>query len=551
MKIIRKFISILTMLEPNFISLDLIGIRIDPPDLIVKTRGNVVLSRFLICKDIELSTTDLSEKSARDVMESYVALLNALPKGVHLYIYKEEVDKGTLVRKITNDILNTQVDLDNAVEESARVKLSIKLNKLKAIYSSLLDGKPFARVALIVVYRVESNDEHSARSIADYYESIIISNFKNLYGLKLERADRSEITQFILSILGLFKKPSSNMIELDLERIAVIQPISPGRKPLLGKGIVLGYEKQTLHPVEIGVAELYRHLVIVGPTGRGKTTLLASIIEQIVSEGLAKIIAVDFKGDLKRYLPVGVLPLLTPDNVPINILEKPSEIEDADWRIVVVEAVSHAGGVSSEAVLKALLTIENLGESSLIRDYNVSVLIPFIELLKHKSDYKALIEYLRNSALVNVEKYGTAFQNAYIALLIGLIRYILLSRSDQLNTVLVVDDAWRILRLRTLAEIIREGRSRNLGVIISTQNPDDLPDEVIENTYNIVLFGSRNEEYLRKAGKMLGVKEDVLFTLSKLGIGEALYVNMLSKETIVIKTHLPQAISESNKDISA
>ena len=544
MKALSKLFSLLSSLGPSLLLSNVDNVILDPPDIVIVNKSrNVMLTRFLVCKDVEYSVHDLSEESARGLIESYVALLNSLPAGVQLYLIKEELDIGKLLKRISNEILNIQADLESAQEESVRVKLSIKLDKLKTLYTSLLNGKPFTRVSLIVSYRVESENLDLAKSVANYYESIITNSFRNHYGLKLERATRDNILQFILSTIGISSRPSISKVDVETNKVSQFQPINIDKSPLLNNTIILGFEKESLHPIELRVEDLFRHLAIIGPTGRGKTTLLSSIIEQVVAENLANAIAIDFKGDLNAYITKDLITVLTPVNAPINILEKPPGLEDADWRSMVVESLALASGVSGEAILKALITVENEGEHGLVKYHYTSVLLPFIEFLKNKVNYNVLVDSLNKNVLINLEGHGTAFQNAYASLCIGFIRYLLLTNRSKLRTLLAIDDAWRILRLKTFSEIVREGRSRGLGVIISTQNPDDIPKDIAENVYNIVLFGSRNKEYLKKAEELTGIKEgDIAASILRLGIGEALFVNTLDKRVHVIKILLPASM---------
>jgi hypothetical protein len=171
-----------------------------------------------------------------------------------------------------------------------------------------------------------------------------------------------------------------------------------------------------------------------------------------------------------------------------------------------------------------------------------------VELLREHSRINELIDQIRNGrVLINVEGYGISYQNAYIGLCIGLIRHILLGKKDQsMGVLLVIDDAWRVLGLKTLVEIVREGRSRRLGVILSTQNPGDLSEELLENIYNVVVFGSRNGDYIEKTKKILNLREEHSALIPKLGIGEAVFVNMSTRDVKVIKTYTAQLLSNKS-----
>ena len=86
-------------------------------------------------------------------------------------------------------------------------------------------------------------------------------------------------------------------MSVEADRIASMQPTSIDRLPSISSRVVIGFEKDSNHPVEISPEDLYRHIIVIGPTGRGKTTLLAGLIEQLVSKNLVDIFTIDFKGD--------------------------------------------------------------------------------------------------------------------------------------------------------------------------------------------------------------------------------------------------------------
>jgi hypothetical protein len=58
----------------------------------------------------------------------------------------------------------------------------------------------------------------------------------------------------------------------------------------------------------------------------------------------------------------------------------------------------------------------------------------------------------------------------------------LLKRGDQprrLRRLLVLDEAWRVARSQRLVELAREGRSFGVGMLIGTQNPKDMPENLV------------------------------------------------------------------------
>ncbi|MEM4717833.1 MAG: DUF87 domain-containing protein [Desulfurococcaceae archaeon] len=548
MRVLNKFISAISALARDSLLINISKIEINPPDLVVYLSSNrLVLSRFLICRDVDYTVSELTEDVLRKQLDSYVALINSLPSNIHIYMVKEELDISSLAKRLANEIVNTQAEIDTVLEESTRLKLSVKLEKLKTLYSLIMGGRPFLRVSLVLVYRVVSNDLGVAKSMGDYYESIIQNMFKNMFGIKLERASYTDIFYLVLSMLGIVEKPGTNVVNVDAYKIASFQPVIIEKIPNLVDSLVVGYVRDTLHPVEIKIEDLFKHLAVIGPTGRGKTTMLAGLLEQLLAESYLKIIAIDFKGDLKRYIS-NLVEVLTPREAPITLFSKPYSIDTADWNAIIVEALSNASGFPGENIIKALIILEQHGEKGLMYP-QASVLIPFIELLEKDGKPDILVNKLRDgNILIDVEGYGISYQNAYVAMCIGIIRHILLrdSVNNMNGAVLAIDDAWRVLNLKTLSEIIREGRSRKVGVILSTQNPSDIPIELLENMYHVAIFGSRNGEYVKRISRMLSIEDSVISMLPRLGVGEAVFANTITKMTKIIRTYTPSSLRSSS-----
>jgi energy-coupling factor transporter ATP-binding protein EcfA2 len=518
---------------------------VEPPDIVTYLPGRVVVKRILICRSAEYSLEDLSESSARTLIESYSALLKSLPSGVGIHILKEELNTEKFLKKLANEILNTQVDLESASEEHRRVRLQAKLHKLKSLYEAILNGKPFIKATLLVTFTVSDSNSDRAKSLADYYESVVVEIFQKHFNLHLERATREEIVKYVLGSLGLDREVGVNPIIVEASKLSpfqqlVIDKITPSRE-----GVVIGFKKDTLHPVSLKPEELYYHLALIGPTGRGKTTLLASIVEQVVADELAKIYAIDFKGDLENYLASNTLLVVKPETLPLSFLKPPPGVNSIDWRSVVLDAVSHVTGLPIDRVSSALSALEravNIEES--LKSQPASTLVHFLEFLSSTVDYATLKDVLEGNVIISLKERGVVFQNTYAALFIGILRNTLLKSTSSRGALVLVDDAWRVLRLKSIAEIVREGRSRRLGVVISTQSPEDIPLEVLENISHIVVFGSRNGEYIEKIRSFIGLSEDQARVLFRLSIGEAIYINTVNRRVEVISTAKPLKFSK-------
>ena len=88
----------------------------------------------------------------------------------------------------------------------------------------------------------------------------------------------------------------------------------------------------------------------------------------------------------------------------------------------------------------------------------------------------------------------------------------------RLERLLVLDEAWRLVNSPFLEPLMREGRAFGLGVIIATQFPRDLPDQIAGSTATRVFFNQTKAEQVREiqrtlVGKTSGQEADHLGSL--------------------------------------
>ncbi len=72
-----------------------------------------------------------------------------------------------------------------------------------------------------------------------------------------------------------------------------------------------------------------------------------------------------------------------------------------------------------------------------------------------------------------------------------------------LRQVLVLDEAWRLVESRFLKPLMLEGRAFGLGVIVATQFPRQLPEEVSGSTATRLFFGQTKAEQIREIQRTL------------------------------------------------
>ncbi|MEV5446971.1 helicase HerA-like domain-containing protein, partial [Streptomyces sp. NPDC052644] len=94
---------------------------------------------------------------------------------------------------------------------------------------------------------------------------------------------------------------------------------------------------------------------------------------------------------------------------------------------------------------------------------------------------------------------------------------------NSVRYIVVVDEAHRVAAFKAVDTMIREGRSKGLGVILATQQPGDLPDVVATNAQTKVCFRLPDATVAAVAARKLNPADSRLAEqIRTLGKGEAL-----------------------------
>lgn len=520
--------------------------RMDPPDVIISFKGRINLIRYLIAEEVDYSIKDIDHNKMMIMANMFSELLDSLPPYSEVKIIKRKMSIEKLLRKINNEMMNLRATIDTVEEPHIKRKAEVKLRILESLYENIVRGKPITRVNLLVKIRVSSNSISNAKHLAEIYSSKVVGIMQNYYGVKMRTVNRKELFDIIRNEVGLSMEINVKSIIMDNERVSAMLPLPKNKKPIMEKedGVPIGIDIETGWPVIIPYRLFDKHILILGPTGRGKTTLLASMIEGITSLSNICVFAIDFKGDLANMVYSENITHLTPEDYPINILVKPDFFEIIDWSLSVSDVLSNIIGANRENVIgimnKVMKNNMVVDEKTILLDKDLSLLSPLIELMTSKPKYKQLIKHLNNHVIFDLGRYGTAFQNAYGGLLIHIYKQLVFNNNTANKyKLLVIDEAWRISRLKGLEELVKEGRSKHIGVVLATQNPSDVPREIIENTHLLIMFGSRNEDYWRDAERFLGLPREIVKKLAYLGVGEAMLLNALDPHPVILRVRTP------------
>lgn len=541
--------NILKELISRFTGKEDLKIEMKPPDIIVFYNGEYRIIRYLVAEEVNFGIKELNHDSIVSLVTSFSTVLEKMLPGSEVKIIKLRSDPSKIMRRISNEMMNLRATIDVVEEPHIRKRTEIKLRILEKLYNTIVSGKPIVRVLLVIKLHSNGKTLSSAMSSLEAVSGLVKTVVYNSMGIKLSEAGPRDLRKLVGYELGISYDLPKKSIVIESDRIASFLPIPPTKKPKIEgcEGIPIGIDLESGWPVIIPSEVFMKHVVILGPTGRGKTTLLASIIESVSTLSYMRSFAIDFKGDLARLVDNTIIRLMTPADYPVNIFVKPDFFSRIDWALSVSDVLSSVLGVSRDrltTILNKVLREDGRfpGIEEIVLDKDLSVLSPILDLAVNQPNYALINGIVENNVLFTLEGYGTAYQNVYGGLLLHIFKSVA-SRKDG-TRLLIIDEAWRISRLMGLSTLIKEGRSKGVGVVLATQNPSDIPVEILENCHLLIMFGSPNEDYLSSAKKILGLPDEYIKRLSRLGVGEAIILNALDPHPLIVKIRPPISIQD-------
>jgi hypothetical protein len=281
------------------------------------------------------------------------------------------------------------------------------------------------------------------------------------------------------------------------------------------------------------------HISITGETGSGKTQATKAIVADLQQQGVPALI-LDFKDDYSdqsfvdtedfqlydaSFSPLPFNPL-TPAIDKRQDLINPShhihQLGDIIKRIYRLgdqqafrlrEAIKRAyegAGISLRPgpldpgntfppfeVVQQELTGDKANESLLGR------LSPIFDLGLFATDagQANFEEFLRGNAVIRLGQLPSDEVKNSVAefFLMALYNYLIRqSQTHTLGRLLILDEAWRVVESPFLTPLMREGRAFGLGVIIASQFPRDLPEDVRGSTATRLFFSQGQVEQIRE-----------------------------------------------------
>lgn len=300
------------------------------------------------------------------------------------------------------------------------------------------------------------------------------------------------------------------------------------------------------------------HISISGETGSGKTQATKALLHDLLPQGLPALI-LDFKDDYSKgdyaagegftvhdanfgSLPFNpMVPPIDPESgraAPMghihelaNMIQRIYKLGDQQaftLREAMKETYSIAGIGGRPFVPvegQEYLPFEAIRDV-LVRDEATSLLgrlspIFDLGLFSRGDDATTLDELLSTPTVIRLSQLpGDQVKNAVAEFFLMALYSFLIRREHphRMERVLVLDEAWRLVQSPFLGPLMREGRAFGLGVILATQFPRDLPEQIAGSTSTRLFFNQTKAEQIREiqrtlVGKTSGTEADHLGNL--------------------------------------
>lgn len=300
------------------------------------------------------------------------------------------------------------------------------------------------------------------------------------------------------------------------------------------------------------------HISISGETGSGKTQATKALLHDLLPQGLPALI-LDFKDDYSKgdyaaaegfvvhdanfgSLPFNpMVPPVDPESGRANPMGHVHELANMIQRIY---KLGDQQAFTLREAMKETYAIAGVGDRPfvpvdgqeylpfeairdvLVREEATSLLgrlspIFDLGLFSRGDDTTNLDDLLSTPTVIRLSQLpGDQVKNAVAEFFLMALYSFLIRREHphRLERVLVLDEAWRLVQSPFLEPLMREGRAFGLGVILATQFPKDLPDQIAGSTGTRIFFNQTRSEQVREiqrtlVGKSSGTEADHLGNL--------------------------------------
>mgnify|MGYP001772516945 CR=1 FL=1 len=510
--------------------------NVEVEDGMLKVNGKI--KGVLVVDDIPFDYRDVSVESLRVKIMQFHRVLDALGS-VEIVFKKEKIDRNEYLGKLFLKVQNLQIIVEkDPSNERARRELELT----RAMIQKINEGElPFRYV---IYFLINAKSEEDAKASVELLRKGLDS-----IGVKSRPAKRSEILDLIEDRLAVRAEGLPTQVPF----LTVFSLPKAPKFELLEDGVYLGKEIGSNKAVFWNVGKMLNpHVLVVGPTGAGKTEFLISLAYKLSLYADIPVVFFDTKSDIKlRLRKYGVptkilsplmyhLSLLKPEGVSLEsyISQLESIIADA------FELDRYTSSILYKAIKGAFEKYEKPTWQNIIDElekfdlslekktflYRVLSQVEQFEGDDERYDIvKAINEptaYVVDLSLIKSEELRRLIMLSVLTKIYN--RYN--TADDRLKVALVVDEAWTILKDASeesiVMDLIKRGRGFGIAMLMATQNIQDFgahTDIYLENIGLIAFMNNGDKKFWNEVTRFANISdEEIIHELSFLGRGEAL-----------------------------
>ena len=487
--------------------------------------------------DVPFDYRDFSGESLRDKVNMFYRSIN-VSNDVTLIVKRSHVDKTDYLRELMRSAQNLRISVD---ADPSNQQAKRKLELVQKMIDRLNEGEAPFRYQFYVL--VEGKNKEEVKSVATVIKSGLAS-----IGLKTSVASAQEIRNLLNMDIRDGRGP---IVPSQLPFLTPFsQPKAP-RSEMWSNGLYLGLDMEHGIPVFWNFSSAQNsHLLVLGPTGSGKTEFLLWTSIKLNSFSDIPIVALDIKGDIRVRLKrdgvqhrvlsplVKGLGLLEVGEVPIEVRAQQIEgILSKSFRLD-----KYTSSLLYEAIISALresatlhVTWDDVMEKVRTQDVKDVIYIKkVIDSVKFLDLGGRLLDNLYDGInVVDLSLLKTEELRRLVAFTVitDLMNKYSSQTPDRPKIGILIDEAWTILRSETeeyplVAELVKRGRGHGIFVMMATQNPQDLGKEAdvfLDNVGLTVLLNNGDRKFWAEAARFVELSpEEVDRYLMYMGRGEAL-----------------------------
>lgn len=547
--------------------------------IIIREKRRYCAKRLLVATGFSSLLSESSSKELKTLLKAYHSALNlGFPIEVRSYVIPIELDK--YIKRLERAIENVEIELES---NPSRADLRARLARLKKIRDTVMrEGVP--PLETIIFYAVEACSQNKEEAIrrAEIRAKLLRDSLRAL-GIRLKDIGGLEAKLAAKVFFRGFNGVGSSFVGRILRKVMARDLVKVVTTPHLAfiipalirgthrrnrkDGIYLGRNLITGEEVFWNLDNAPSpHIVVIGPTGSGKTELLAHLAAEMSTVYGAKYIVIDAKGEYHSRLKIRGedFRVVRLENISLGIGELFKKSHNPH---LISEIISKAFGITDErlkaklySVLRSSLDSDNPLEhaASLAKitldEYSSFKIAEILEqVISIDSRKEQLINILSGSAsnvvidISHVFVRNETLVRILVLLLEAAMKMGLLKAGDEKQKrMLLLDEAWIYLGIPGLvSDLMRISRSYGVAVAIATQRVEDINNEpgLSSDAGLFIAMSSPSPEYWEKVGKYIRISEEISEIINVLDRGEGIV--RISPEQKAIPVSFPESPTES------